>query len=73
MLRTCKVCDFVGVYAPHAATAKERGFHGLLCWKCVIAEQRAWRQTELGRQESREITAAYRQRKQAKRDAPQGA
>lgn len=70
MERTCKICDFVGPYLAEAETAKARGFHGYVCWGCVIAEQRAWRQTALGREESREITVAYRQRKAQRQKAP---
>lgn len=63
MQRTCKVCSFVGEHAPAAKSGRGRGFHGFVCWDCVVAEQRAWRSTELGRAEARAATIAYRQRK----------
>ena len=69
MERTCKICGFVGEYTPDAETAVGRGFHGLVCWTCVVKEQRAWRNTEVGREESRRTTADYRLRKRAKHEA----
>ena len=69
MERTCKICGFVGEYTPDATTAVGRAFHGHVCWTCVVKEQRAWRNTEVGREESRRTTADYRLRKRSKREA----
>lgn len=66
MERTCKICGFVGEYTPGAATAVARAFHGHVCLGCVVKEQRAWRNTETGIEESRRTTADYRLRKRAK-------
>ena len=63
MQRTCKTCGVVGDHVPTAPTAVLRGFHGFVCWSCLLAEQRAWRGTDLGREEAREASAAYRARK----------
>jgi hypothetical protein len=41
-------------------TAKERGFHGKVCWVCVLEEQRAWRKTASGREYSRLAAARTR-------------
>lgn len=71
MERTCKVCGFVGMHNPAAKSGRARAFHGLVCWECVVAEQRAWRGTELGREEARAATIAYRQRKRAALSAAQ--
>ena len=71
MERTCKVCGFVGMHNPAAKSGRARAFHGLVCWECVVAEQRAWRGTELGRAEARAATIAYRQRKRAALSAAQ--
>lgn len=65
MERTCKICYETKPYNKEARTARLRGFHGYVCWKCIIDEQRAWRGTELGREESKDATAAYRARKKA--------
>lgn len=64
--RTCKVCGFTAEYLAGEHTARLKGFHGYVCWKCIVEEQRAWRGTDLGREESRETSKAYRQRKRAK-------
>jgi len=66
LLRNCKICGFEGPYDRDGVTARLRGFHGYVCWDCVLEEQRTWRGTDLGREQSREITAAYRLRKALK-------
>ena len=48
-LRTCKICGVVGDYDRGALGTKAKGFHGLVCFKCYMEDQRAWRGTELGR------------------------
>ena len=73
MQRTCKICDFVGPYTPEAPTAVLRGFHGFVCWACILAEQRAWRGTALGREEAREASAMSRARKRERRAASRDA
>ena len=45
-------------------TAKERGFHGKVCWNCVVEDQRTWRQTASGKEYAR--LAAAKNRSQVK-------
>lgn len=65
VLRRCKVCSDVGEYFADRVGAKAKGFHGLVCWSCHMADQRSWRGTELGRQEANDASTAYRQRRKA--------
>lgn len=73
MLRTCKLCGVVGAYNPDEKSTRLRGFHGHICWACYLEDQRAWRGTELGRQEANDASAAYRKRKRDERERPRAA
>lgn len=68
MLRTCKVCGVGKEFDAAGVGDKERGFHGKVCWECVLEEQRAWRGTVLGRSEANEASRSYRRRRNAEAD-----
>lgn len=70
MERTCKLCGTTGEYDLAGKGTRQRGFHGHVCYPCYLEDQRAWRGTELGRQEANDASAAYRKRKRAERDSP---
>ena len=68
-LRICKVCGVRKEFNGLGVGDKARGFHGKVCYGCVLEEQRAWRGTQLGRDEANEASRAYRRRRDAHSDA----
>jgi len=62
VLRTCKICGVTGDYDCGALGPKAKGFHGLMCFKCYMEDQRAWRRTELGREMANMASAKSRKR-----------
>lgn len=48
----CKTCGLDKALF-EGLTAKARGFHGHVCWNCVLEDQRAWRKTPAGKEYAR--------------------
>jgi len=64
-MRKCKVCGLEKEYNKLGTSPKTRNFTGYTCYACLLADQKAWRGTEIGRMEANEASKACKQRKRS--------